>query len=300
MNPKHPVYIVSKGRWEYGLRLTSRALHEMGVPHYLVVEAAEADLYRDTACGSATILTLDPAYQREYDTCDDLGDDKSKGPGPARNFAWDHAAYALGAPWHWVMDDNIQRFYRLNRNAKIPVADGTTLAVMEAFVERYENVAMAGPHYEAIIFRREKWPPFFLNTRIYSCNLIRNDLPYRWRGRYNEDTDLSLRMLKDGWVTILFNAFLQNKLATQRLKGGNTDAFYAAEGTDPKSRMLEDLHPDVAWVTERFGRTHHWVDYTPFRGNRLRRRSAITIPQGVDEFGMVLEKRDALGNWSAP
>jgi len=44
--------------------------------------------------------------------------------------------------------------------------------------------------------------------------LIRNDVPYRWRGRYNEDTDLSLRMLKDRWCTIQFNAFLQGKAAT--------------------------------------------------------------------------------------
>jgi len=28
--------------------------------------------------------------------------------------------------------------------------------------------------------------------------LIRNDIPYRWRAKYNEDTDLSLRVLKDG------------------------------------------------------------------------------------------------------
>jgi hypothetical protein len=42
----------------------------------------------------ARVLVLDPAYQRHYDTFDTLGDTKSKGPGPARNFAWDHSMAA--------------------------------------------------------------------------------------------------------------------------------------------------------------------------------------------------------------
>ena len=54
-------------------------------------------------------------------------------------------------------------------------------------------------------------PPFKANTRIYSCILIDNALPFRWRGRYNEDTDLSLRVLKAGLCTIQFNAFLRRR-----------------------------------------------------------------------------------------
>ena len=88
-------------------------------------------------------------------------------------------------------------------------------------------------------------PPFVVNTRIYSCLLIENSAPYRWRGRYNEDTDLSLRVLKDGLCTIQFNAFLCGKVTTQRMKGGNTKEFYSDEGTLPKSQMIADLHPDV-------------------------------------------------------
>ena len=44
------------------------------------------------------------------------------------------------------------------------------------------------------------------HSRIYSCNLIRTDIPYRWRGRYNEDTILSLDILRGGHCTLLFNA----------------------------------------------------------------------------------------------
>lgn len=284
MMPQFPVYIPSKGRAD--TRMTMRYLDVLRVPYRVIVEAQERADYA-AVMDPAKLLVLDPAYQDQYDTCDDLGASKSRGPGPARNFAWDHAV-AEGHAWHWVMDDNIGGFYRLHQNTKIQVGDGTMFRCMEDFAARYRNVAMAGPNYESFATRRAKHPPFVLNTRIYSCNLIRNDAPFRWRGRYNEDTDLSLRMLKAGWCTVQFNAFLQNKVATQRVPGGNTEAFYAREGTLPKSQMLARLHPDVCKVAWRFGRWHHHVDYRPFKALKLIRRPDAEIPAGVDNYGMQL------------
>lgn len=287
-SPRFPIYIVSKGRAERCL--TSRALHRLGVDHYIVIEEDEFGDYAEHVETPTSLLVLDPRYKAEYETCDDFGDDKGKGPGAARNFAWAHAQES-GHAWHWVMDDNISRFHRLNRNLKVPVADGTMFAVMEDFALRFDNVGMVGPGYHGLTKQRDLLPPYILNTRIYSCALIRNDVPYRWRGRYNEDTDLSLRMLKDGWVTVQFNAFLQEKVMTQRVKGGNTDALYAEDGTLPKSQMLADLHPDVASVVWKFNRWHHEVDYSRFRTNVPKRRVGITVKDGVDDFGMVYEER---------
>ncbi len=283
-NPRFPIYIVSKGR--HDCRHTSRHLETMGVPYFIVVEEQERRAYA-AVIDPAKVLVLDPAYQREYDTFDDLGDSKSKGPGAARNFAWDHAA-ATGIERHWVMDDNIKGFFRLNRNLKVPVSDGTIIRCMEDFTLRYRNIAIAGPNYFKFASRKNVMPPFVLNTRLYSCILIKNDLPFRWRGRYNEDTDLSLRILKSGWCTVQFNAFLQDKANTQTVKGGNLADFYATEGTLPKSRMQVAMHPDVSKVTFRFGRWHHHVDYSGFR-QKLMRRDDIVIPQGVDNYGMVLK-----------
>jgi TET-associated glycosyltransferase-like protein len=289
MNPSFPLYIVSKGRAES--RLTSRALDAMRVPYYIVVEEQEREEYA-ARIDPAKVLVLDPAFQREYETCDDLGDSKSRGPGAARNFAWAHAL-ASGAPWHWVMDDNISGFFRLNHNLKVPVADGTCFRAMEDFSLRYSNVAMAGPNYFMFASRKSRMPPFVTNTRIYSCNLIRNDVPFRWRGRYNEDTDLSLRILKAGWCTVQFNAFLQFKNTTQTVAGGNTAEFYAREGTLPKSQMLVRLHPDVARLSWRFGRAHHHVDYRPFRRMPLLLAPGVRVPEGRDDYGMVLARRPA-------
>lgn len=286
--PKFPLYIPSKGRADS--RLTSKALTLMGVPHFIVVEPHEVDLYRKACAGSlAAVVELDLGYKARYELCDDLGLTKSTGPGPARNFIWD-LSIASGHPWHWVMDDNIQAFYRFNRNAKIKCADGACFAAMEDFCLRYRNVAMAGPNYEMFAPSKSVQPPVAFNTRIYSCNLIRNDVPFRWRGRYNEDTILSLDMLKAGWCTVQFNAFLQKKRWTQEKKGGNTAEFYSKEGTLPKSKMQVAVHPDVSKLVWKFGRAHHHVDYSPFKTNRLVLRDGVERPSGVDDYSMTLRR----------
>jgi hypothetical protein len=263
----------------------------MGVPYHIIVEEQERDAYAQVIAPDK-VLVLPRTYKDGYDTCDELGDTKSKGPGAARNYAWAHSM-ERGYAYHWVMDDNIRLFFRANHNLKVPVKDGAVLRAMEDFVQRYENVAMAGPNYFMFFARKTRLPPFVANTRIYSCNLIRNDIPFRWRGRYNEDTDLSLRILKAGLCTIIFNAFLQYKMPTQTIKGGNTEDFYAKEGTYNKSAMQVELHPDVSKMKFRFGRIHHHVDYKPFAKNALIKRKDIVIEPGVNNYGMELVNREA-------
>ena len=294
MNPQFPLYIVSKGRAD--LRHTAKALESMRTPYHIIVEIQEFDQYA-AVIDPAKILVLDPAYQERFDTCDNAPKDRGVGAGAARNFAWDHSI-ERGFEWHWVMDDNITFFARLNKNLKVPVGDGTVFKVMEDFVLRYKNVGMAGPNYAMFAPRKNKVPPFVVNTRIYSCNLIRNKLPFRWRGRLNEDTDLSLRILKAGWCTIQFNAFLQNKLPTQTCTGGNMEDHYSKEGTYPKSKILVDLHPDITRITWRFNRWHHHVDYSGFKNMKLIRRDDLEIPSESNEYGMKFREVGPTEKWS--
>jgi hypothetical protein len=284
--PRFPIYIVSKGRWKRNP--TSRVLKEMNVPFYMVVEEQERDHYLDIV-KEDQLLVLPQRYLDDYDRFWQ-DDDPRSGPGPARNFAWDHSIEA-GHAWHWVMDDNLESFERLNRNMKAQCTTGTLFYVCEEFVLRYENIGQAGLNYSIFCPSIDARPPIKLNTRIYSCCLIRNDLPYRWRGRYNEDTDLSLRMMKDGWCTVQFNQFLTGKRATQTMSGGNTAEFYDVEGTKKKSQMLADMHPDVATVVWRINRWHHHVNYKPFRWNRLIKKRGHTFPRGVNNYGMELTTR---------
>ena len=230
------------------------------------------------------------------------------GPGRARNACWDVANNVLKTKRHWCLDDNIAAFYRLHQNRRIKVGDGTIFRAAEDFVDRYTNVAVAGFGYKFFHPPTEKQYPIKSNTRIYSCLLIDNECPYRWRGRYIEDTILSLDVLKDlkkhethhdlnaktedgsfitprnkRFCTVEFVAFLQDKLRTQTQSGGNTAEFYDREGTAAKSAMLVDTHPDVARPTMLYGREHHDVDYTVFRSNWLIK---------TDEYKQKMAERD--------
>lgn len=288
---KYPIYVVSKGR--YNPYYTSRFLTQMEVKHYVVVEPQEIKLYEQFVENEyATILQLDMSYKDNYDTFDDLGDTKPKGVGGARNFCWEHSILN-GHKWHWVMDDNTNEgFHYMNRNKKHKCRTGAMFQACERFVDRYDNIAIAGLNYTKFCLESNKSYAYVLNTRIYSYLLIRNDIPYRWRGRYNEDTDLSLRVLKDGWCTVQFNAFLAGKCTTQKIKGGNTDEFYSKEGTYPKSKMLEDMHPDVSKVVWKFNRWHHQVDYSGFK-QQLKLKKEVeeewrkNTPPKVNNLGMV-------------
>ena len=290
MTPRFPLYIPSKGRYEY--MMTSKALTEMGVSHYVVAEPQEVALYQEAVKRfnlKATIVPLDMSYKSKYELCDDLGLSKSTGPGPARNFAWEHSI-SNGFDWHWVMDDNIRYFQRMNKSKRIRCQSGSLFTAMEDFTLRYKNVAMSGPCYSMFAFRAkmETMPPFIINTRIYSCNFIRNDIPFRWRGRYNEDTILSLDVLKANWCTLQFYAFLQNKINTQTMKGGNTQEFYAKEGTTDKSAMQVKVHPDCSKITMKYGRVHHHVDYLRFKQKPVL-RDDIEITEAPNEYGMKLK-----------
>lgn len=287
MNPQFPIYIISKGRWES--RKTARYLEKIDVPYRIVVEQSEYDQYA-SVIDKSKILVLPQEYLDEYNTCDDLGNLKSKGSGGSRNFCWDHSI-SDGFEYHWVLDDNIDNFVRLNNNQKIVVGDGTIFRCAEDFVRRYENVPLASFNYTKFAKKTDKLPPFVLNTRCFSCLLIRNDGKHRWEGRYNEDLHLSLRILKDGDCTIQFNAFLCEKNTTQRVAGGNTKDLYQ-DGTYDKSKMICDLHPDVSTMAIKFSRIHHHVDFRPFKKNALKRKQDITIPTEPNEYGMVIKKLD--------
>lgn len=276
-NPKYPVYIVSKGRWES--RLTSKALEQMGVPYHVVVEPQEHDEYA-AVIDPKKILVL---------PFSNLG----QGSIPARNWVWEHAIEG-GNKRHWILDDNIRWFSRLNRNKRTRVSSGATFRAIEGFVERYRNVAIAGMQYDMFVPSRQKQRPFTLNTRIYSCMLILNGLPHRWRGQYNEDTDLSLRVLKDGWCTVLFSAFPCFKVSTTvQMKGGNTDKLYKGDGRLKMAQSLQRQHPDVVRVARRFGRWQHVVDYRPFKKNKLMRDPKVKVAEGADEYGMIMRKRES-------
>lgn len=279
MNPNYPIYIPSKGRWES--RLTVKALDRIGVPYHIVIEAQEYDSYA-SVIDPAKILVL-PFSNR--------------GLIASRCWIMEHSIQA-GYARHWQIDDNIKAFRRFYKNKRIIVDTGDIFKVAEDFSDRYENVAFSGFQYTMFAITSLTSyisKPFLLNTRVYSCTLVNNSIPYRWRSIYNDDTDISLMALKDGWCTILFYAFLCDKARTMTIKGGNTEQLYKLDNADGRLLMaqaLQRLHPDVVKITRKWGRWQHQVDYRPFKGNKLILKPGVIIPEGVDNYGMVLVSRN--------
>src|SRR3972149_11596919 len=154
MNPIFPIYIISKGCWER--RQTSRTLDKMGVPYRIAIEPKEYNKYAEVI-DEKKILTLPTDFSN-------LG----QGSIPARNWVWEHSIKE-GHKWHWILDDNIEAFYRLNRNKRIPMNTGVIFKIAEDFVNRYENIALSGFNYRFLCKSMSRLPPYYLNTRIYSC-----------------------------------------------------------------------------------------------------------------------------------
>lgn len=268
-DPRYPIYVISKGRWDNGL--TANFLIEDGVPFKLVVEPQEFENYANVY-GEDRILVL---------PFSNLG----LGSIPARNWVWEHAK-ASGAKRHWILDDNIRCVKRWYDGMRIKADSSPAFRSIEDFTDRYENIAIAGMNYS--MFAYTKKPPFHLNAHVYSCLLIDNDLPNRWRGRYNEDTDLCLQVLADGLCTVLVNVFTIDKAQTMTMKGGNSDQLYKEDGRTVMARSLERQWPYVVETKRRFGRAQHVVkdQWKRFDTPLIRRKDIDWDNLETNEYGL--------------
>lgn len=289
--PKYPIYVPSKGRYKSGH--TIKFLVRDGVKFYIVVEPQEADEY-GRRYGYDRLLVLpwggDCEERRQF--ARDRGIEEGNLI-TVRNWIKEHSIQN-GDYRHWQLDDNIRHIKRRYRGKRIPCNSGLALKAVEGFVDRYDNIAIAGLNYEMFLPNGDNnIPPFYLNQRVYSCSLILNGLPHKWRLAYNDDTDLCLQVLSDGFCTVLVNAFLIQKIATMMVKGGNTTDLYQGDGCLKMARSLERAWPGVVTTKRRFRRPQHVVKDSWKRfGTPLKLKPGINLDDfdKVDEFGMTLKQ----------
>lgn len=282
-NPKYPVYIISKGRWEK--RKTQKLMEKCEIPYKIVVEPAEYDKYEEVI-DKKNILVCPENYS-----------EKKQGSIPVRNFVWQHAVES-GAHCHWILDDNISDFYRYNNNLRVKVFNGVALRAHEDYVDKFNYVLLSGLQYKKFVPDRCIRKPFTYNTRIFSCILINHELDSildeRWRGKYNEDVDLSIRVLKAGVGTILNNQFLCEKETTLTSSGGNTDTIYGGKKDNTefllaKAQSLKDQHPDLVKIINRYKRgVHHYANLMRFINNDLGYDETKETHKSNFEYGLEL------------
>lgn len=279
---RYPVCIPSKGR--YDNQTTGKLLDNSGVDYKFFVEETEYEVYCERL-GADRVVCL-PFH--------DLG----QGSIPARNAIWEWAKEREYAR-HWVIDDNLLGWYRSNNNRRAPIYGGGVLNAVEDYTDRFQNVAMAGPHGDKFVpDRNSNMSAITFNSRVYSCILIDTSLPFRWRGKYNEDTDLSLRCLKAGYCTLLLKSLLMKKADTvgakkaQILTGGNSDVLYnQGDHRLAFAQSLQEQHPDCVEVVWKFNRWHHQVDYSAFKRNKPILKAGVTPVAVNNEYGMVLHRK---------
>jgi len=256
------IYVITKGRWE--TNYTIKSLEKLGIKNYkVVIETQEVDKYIESGVDKEKIIP----FEKE--------DKENKSGIPVRNFVWNYSI-KQGEDYHWILDDNIENFYRWNRNKRTIVKSGFVFTHIEEYTMKKNNVMMSGMNYHFynpdIDYGRDL---ITKNTRIYSCILIKNDIPKleeKWRGKYNEDTDLSIRILKHGYGTLLFNNYLCGKKQSGTVKGGNKELYkdYSQEGYKTKTLSLIAQHPEIVKFKKLKDHPyHHQVDYTPFENNPL-------------------------------
>lgn len=255
---KYPVYIISKGRWERPL--TANFLKRDGVPFKIAVEPQEYKNYVNSL-GKDYVLEL---------PFSNLG----LGSYPARNHCWEDSI-KNGYEKHFLFDDNIYNFRRFNNGLRKKADSYSALLTLQFLDDRYENIGMSGYNYTSFLTSQTS-KVFFLNTHVYSGMLIRNNIPYRWRLKYNEDVDLNLQCLHNKLCTILLNVFTIDKVSTTaKMKGGNQSELY--KNNDPlkkalKTKSLEVLWPQYVKTVYRFGRPHHQVSWNKFFKHPLIRK----------------------------
>jgi hypothetical protein len=253
MAGKHvfPVYIISKGRFE--ITLTADNFEKAGIDYFIAVEPQEYNLYVKKL-GKHRVLKL---------PFSNLG----LGSYPARNFCWEHAKVS-GYLYHWLFDDNIQNWAKwINGKRKKWDDIKTALSYVEQYA-RKTNIDILGFEEPNFVVKTPK-KAFKKNCHVYSAMLIKNNLPYRWRLKYNEDVDLCLQVLHNGGSTASCVYYMADKVSTaQKMKGGNQTELY--QGNNPKknllkAKMLEAVWPQYVKTVIRFNRHHHLINWKIFQ-----------------------------------
>ena len=266
---KYPIYVISKDR--HDCCYTADFLIKDKVPFKLVIEPHQFDLYVKK-------------YDKKYILClpfKDLG----LGSIPARNWVWDHAI-ETGAERHWILDDNIRYIMRTYKGKRIRCSSIPAFKSLEDFTDRYENIAISGLNYSMFVVGANK--PFYHNVHVYSFMCIKNNIKQRWRGRYNEDTDLCLQVLAGGLCTILLNVFCCYKITTGIMKGGNATSLYKGDGRLTMANSLKRLWPGVVSVNRRFQRPQHIIAKTwaGFDTPLIKKKNIIILEK--NEYGLKL------------
>ena len=276
----YPIFIISYNRPNV-YASTISAFIKYGVKINVVVHKEQLQAYK-SFFNSPLVnwIEFDDEYKHKYEILSNVDSyEKNAGSGAERNFAWDCAKNA-GYSAYWNFDDNMIFIYQTGkttnskksyerRHITDPKQFKELFHKAEDFYDSYDNLFIMELG-EGTYFGFRTHP--VLNRRCYSALLINTAIPTQWRGRYNEDTIMSLDCLSNGFCTCQTPILLKNKCSTRAAKGGNhalgkgkddlknqvySDAIDYEFSSSLKSQMLVAVYPQYCYLKYRCGRIHH-------------------------------------------
>ena len=204
--PKYDICILSLGRYE--TNYTHNLLCDMNIYHYLFVEDKEFSLYQNKI----------NSFMCKLINCGSNPSELQLGSSPMRNYILNYF-YEKGEKRIWMLDDNIQKYQRMNNGQKIENYDKNVFTSIEHIGICSHNVGttVKSDGQRSIIIE---------NGKHYSSMLLLTTPEFRFSWKYNEDIGISIDYILSGKLNLCFNHMLFIKNTSGKDKGGNTNTIY--------------------------------------------------------------------------
>ena len=277
---KYPIFIISYNRPNKKAS-TITAFIKYGIKFNVVVHKEQLQAYKKFF-NSPLInwIEFDDEYKHKYEVLSNVSSyEKNAGSGAERNFAWD-CAKKHGYTAYWNFDDNMIFVRQTGKTTGSGKSyERRLITERETFIDLFKKAEDFYDTYDNLFIMELGERTYFgfrttpvLNCRCYSALLINTAIPTQWRGRYNEDTIMSIDCLVNGYCTAQVPILLKDKCSTRAAKGGNhavskgnddnknqiySDGIDYEFSSSLKSQLLVAVYPQYCYLKYRCGRIHH-------------------------------------------
>tara|TARA_R110002096_G_scaffold378104_2_gene571965 strand:- start:773 stop:1576 length:804 start_codon:yes stop_codon:yes gene_type:complete len=238
-NLKYPICIISKDRAD---SCTTHLLFEpYGIDYFYMVEPNDYELYV-AQFGKSKVVNIG---------------ENDKGVYYVRNFCiqW---SIEKGYDKHWQIDDDLTSLHFRPMNNLTGIRESEKIKnplkmilYMETMSDRFSNYGGSCLSHDGFAFAKNK--DIDLNKMVYCFQLIRNSISAKYKPNTSEDIDFSITLLKEGYITLVFNKYTFRTPSSGSRKGGcNSSVDYKKTGTldGRKKRNLKLCETYPQWFTE--------------------------------------------------
>lgn len=232
---KYPICIVSKGR--ANICTTHKLFDDYNILYYYMVEPQDYDKYVNVFDKKRVI---------------NIGEN-NKGIYYVRNFCIEWTK-ENGYEKHWQVDDDLRSLhYRPMNNIK-QLRDSQKINNPLKMLLDIEDMSIKCVNYGAGClthdgFAFSKKKDIDINKMIYCFQLINNSIVSRYQPNTSEDIDFSIRILMEGYVTMVFNKYSFRTPSSGSIEGGcNSSIDYKNNGRKKRNIQLCETYPK--WFTE--------------------------------------------------